>query len=216
VIPKLPDRPDLPVLAASNPEFHTVETSTVLWRIHRTTGSHVMPWNELRAYGPISTCRFDPHPDGPPRLHPGAGVLYTASALPTALAEVYHMTRVIDLVTGSPAATGFLLRRPVRLLDLTGDWPLRAGASHVINTGRRAATRTWARAFQTIWPDLDGLWHTSSLTGQPCATLYTAATDALPAAPAHTFALDDPRYLDWLLVAADTIGYDLIYPPSSE
>jgi hypothetical protein len=97
------------------------------------------------------------------------------------------------------------------LLDLTGDWPLRAGASHVINTGRRSATRAWARAFLTVWPDLDGLWHTSSLTGHPCVTLFTAATAALPATPAHTFALGDPHYLDWLLVAADTIGYDLVH-----
>lgn len=210
MIPKLPDRPDPAVLAASAPEFHTVETTSVLWRIHRTTGLHVAPWNQLRNFGPISTCRFDPHPDGPPRLHPGPGVLYSAGNLPTALAEVYQTTRVIDLVTGTPAASAFRFRRPVQLLDLTGQWPLRAGASHVINSGRRAATRAWARAFLSLWPELDGLWHTSSLTGHPCVTLYTASADALPTTPAHTFDLADPRYLDWLLVAADTIGYDLI------
>jgi hypothetical protein len=211
VIPKLPERPDPAVLTASEHEFHTVDTGTVLWRIHRTTGPHVMAWNRLREFGPISTCRFDPHPEGPPRQHPRAGVLYAAAALPTALAEVYHTTRVIDCVTSAPAATAFGFDRPVRLLDLTGDWPLRAGASHVINTGRHSATRAWARAFLTVWPDLDGLRHTSSLTGQPCVTLYNSAVDALPAESAHTFALDDPRYLDWLLVAADTIGYDLIH-----
>jgi hypothetical protein len=171
----------------------------------------VTAWNEFREYGPISTCRFDPHPDGPPRRHQGVGVLYAAAALPTALAEVYQTTRVIDCVSGSPAATAFRFRRAVRLLDLTGDWPLRVGSSHVINTGRRAASRAWARAFLTEWPDLDGLWHTSSLTGRPCVTLYRGAADALPASPAHAFALDDRRYLDWLLVAADTIGYDLVH-----
>jgi hypothetical protein len=210
VIPKLPDRPDPAVLAASNPEIHTVPTSAVLWRIHRTTGPHVMAWNELRRFGPISTCRFDPHPDGPPRQHPGVGVLYAAGDLPTALAEVYHTTRAIDVVSGAPAAAAFRLRRPARLLDLTGGWPLRAGASHVINSGRRAATRAWARAFLATWPDLDGLWHTSSLTGQPCVTLYTAASDALPTTPAHTFGLNDTDYLNWVLVAADTIGYTLV------
>ena len=138
-------------------------------------------------------------------------MLYAAAALPTALAEVYQTTRVIDCVSGSPAATAFRFRRAVRLLDLTGDLPLRVGASYVINTGRRAASRAWARAFLTEWPDLDGLWHTSSLTGRPCVTLYRGAADALPASPAHAFALDDPRYLDWLLVAADTIGYDLVH-----
>lgn len=211
MIGKLPDRPDPAVLTASHPEFHTVAPAAVLWRIHRTTGPHVTAFNQLRDFGPISTCRFDPHPDGPPRLHPGIGVLYAAGDLPTALAEVYQTTRVIDCVTAAPAATAFRCVRPVRLLDLTGQWPLRAGASHVINTGRRSATRAWARAFRTAWPDLDGLWHTSSLTGHPCVTLFSPAADALPAAPAHTFALNDPRYLDWLLVAADTIGYDLVH-----
>jgi hypothetical protein len=139
------------------------------------------------------------------------GVLYAAAALPTALAEVFQTTRAIDCVGGSPAAAAFRFRRPVRLLDLTGDWPLRAGASHVINTGRRTATRAWARAFLITWPDLDGLWHTSSLTGRPCVTLYRGGADALPASPAHTFGLDDPHYLDWLLVTADTIGYDLVH-----
>ena len=211
VIPKLPDRPDPAVLAASDPEFHRIDTDTALWRIRRTTGAHVLGWNEFRDYGPIRTCRFDPHPDGPPRRHRGIRVLYAAAALPTALAEVYQDTRVIDCVGGSPTATAFRFRRAVRLLDLTGDWPLRAGASHAINTGRRNASRAWARAFLSVWPNLDGLWHTSSLTGRPCVTLYTGAADALPPAPAHTFGLDDPRYLDWLLVAADTIGYDLVH-----
>ncbi len=36
------------------------------------------------------------------------------------------------------------------------------------------------------------------------------ACAAAPSRPAHTFDLADPRYLDWLFVAADTIGYDLI------
>lgn len=137
-------------------------------------------------------------------------MLHAAGDLPTALAEVYQTTRAIDLVSGAPAASAVRLRRPARLLDLTGGWPLRAGASHVINTGRRAASRTWARAFLAAWPDLDGLWHTSSLTGKPCVTLYTAATDALPTTPAHTFGLDDLDYLDWVLVAADTVGDTLI------
>ncbi|MGS0683910.1 RES family NAD+ phosphorylase [Nakamurella sp. GG22] len=210
MIPKLPDRPDPSTLANSRPEFHTVPTSTVLWRIHRTTGAQVTAWNVLREFGPIGSCRFDPHPEGPPRLHPGTGVLYAAGNLPTALAEVFQSTRVVDCLTDSPAATAFRFNRPVRLLDLTGGWPLRAGASHVINTGRRSATRAWARAFLSAWPALDGLWHTSSLTGDPCVTVYPAAADALPDDPAHTFGLSDTLYGHWLLGAADSIGYDLV------
>lgn len=210
MIPKLPARPDLAVIAAADPDRRTVGTEAVLWRIHRTSGPRVVRWNELRTYGPIGSCRFDPQPDGPARAHPGVGVLYAAGALPTALAEVYQTARVVDCVTGAPAAAAFRVRRPLRLLDLTGDWPLRAGASHVINTGRHSATRAWARAFLAVWPGLDGLWYTSSLTAGPCLALFQPAADALPDRPSHAFSLADPAYRDWLLIAADTIGYDLV------
>jgi hypothetical protein len=139
VVPKLPDRPDLALLAASTPEHYDLGTDEVLWRIHRTTGPHVAPFNNLRTFGPIRSCRFDPHPDGPATEHQGIGVLYAAGTLQTSLAEVFQITRVIDCVTDAPAASAFRLRRTVKLLDLTGEWPVRSGASHVINTGRRSA-----------------------------------------------------------------------------
>lgn len=123
-----------------------IDVDAVLWRVFRTTGPHTSPWNALRTFGPISTCRFDPHPDGPPRHHPGVRVMYTAASLPTAVAEVFQTTRVVDGRHGAPAAVAFRLNRPVQLLDLSGGWPLRAGAAHVINTGRRAAARSWASA----------------------------------------------------------------------
>jgi hypothetical protein len=211
VVPKLPERPDLAVLAASDPEYYELGTDVVLWRIHRTAGSYVAPWNALRTFGPIRSCRFDPHPDGPAIDHPGIGVLYAAGNLHTALAEVFQTTRVIDCVTGAPAASAFRLQRTAKLLDLTGDWPLRSGASHVINTGRRSVTRAWARAFVAVWPGIEGLRHTSSMTGNACMTLYGPAADALPIWPDHTFPLADPVYRDWLLVAADVIGYDIVF-----
>ena len=51
---------------------------------------------------------------------------------------------------GAPAVTAFRFRRPVRALDLTGGWPLRAGASHVINTGRETATRACSRHHHSV------------------------------------------------------------------
>jgi hypothetical protein len=137
------------------------------------------------------------------------GVLYAADNLQTSLAEVFNTTRAIDCLSGAPAASAFRLRRRVALLDLTGEWPLRAGASHVINTGRRSATRAWARAFVAVWPDLAGLRHTSSLTGADCITFFSPAAGALPTHPAHTFQLSNPAYRNWMLVAADSIGYDI-------
>lgn len=83
----------------------------------------------MRSYGPLRDMRFDPHPDGPPRASE-EGVLYTAGDIATALAEIYQRTRIIDTTTGTPYLTGWRPTRLLRLLDLTGDWPVRAGASH--------------------------------------------------------------------------------------
>lgn len=55
-------------------DWHPAE---VVWRLHRTTGTHVLPWNGMRTFGPI--LRFDHHP--PPRAeHPGYGIWYGATS----------------------------------------------------------------------------------------------------------------------------------------
>lgn len=36
------------------------QPSEIVWRVHRTTGSHVLAWDALREFGPI--LRFDHHP----------------------------------------------------------------------------------------------------------------------------------------------------------
>lgn len=84
--------------------------------------------------GPGRRMRFDPHLP-PPRVQ-DRGVCYTAFDLPTAIAEVFQETRAVNLRRGAPWLTAWLPSRPLRLLDLTGLWPLRNGASHAINTGR--------------------------------------------------------------------------------
>jgi hypothetical protein len=210
-VPKLPSIPDPLRLLASEPEHRDLDAAAVLWRIHRTTGEHVAPWSQLRRYGPIPWCRFDPHPPGPPRLHRDIGVLYAAADLPTALAEVFQLTRVVDRTSGAPAVSAFRLTRGVRLLDLTGTWPLRAGASHVLNTdGRRDVTQAWARGIIAAWPELDGLRHTSSLTGRDCVTLFGPAATALPPEPLRRWSLLDPTMSDALARATMTIGYQLV------
>jgi hypothetical protein len=76
------------------------------------------------------------------------------------------------------------------LLNLTDDWALRNGASHSLASGPRTTCRTWARAIATTWPELDGLWSQSTLTGRTNVTLWTPAADAFPASP------DFSEYLD--------------------
>ncbi len=72
-----------------------VDYTGILWRVHRTTGEHVRPWNELRTFGPLPSMRWDPHPGPQPADHPD-GVLYAASDVATSLAEIYQSTRVIE------------------------------------------------------------------------------------------------------------------------
>jgi len=205
---ELPLPPQPAVLRAVGAELHRCARSTTLWRLHDTVGDHVLPWDALRTYGPIERCRFDPH-DPPPRQQT-AGVCYLALDLPTALAEFFQDTRVINTRRSAPHLTAFQPRRGLRLLDLTGEWPVRAGASHVINTGRRDITRAWARAITAAWPELDGLWHTSSMTGRPCVTIFNPAADAVPAAPAFSEPLDHPGLRLWVAAASDLIGYGLL------
>jgi len=206
---KLPDPPPLADLTTHSPDLHQLSTTRVLWRIHNTTGAHVTAWNALRHYGPIASCRFDPH-DPPPREQPTIGVSYLAASVPTALAERFQQTRIINTRRGAPYLTAFTMTRPLQLLDLTHGWPLTAGASHTINTGPKHRTRAWARAFLAAWPDLDGLLSQSALTGSPCITLFSPTTNALPVTPLFSEPLDHPGLAQPLAHAAQSIGYRTI------
>jgi RES domain len=206
---KLPDPPPVAELHRHPPHVLELPTTQVLWRIHDCTGPHVVPWNALRFYGPLSSCRWDPHPP-PTRVHSAPGVSYLATTVPTALAERFQLTRLINTHRGTPCLTAFTMNRPLRLLDLTHGWPLKIGASHAINTGPKHRTRAWARALTAAWPHLDGLWTESSMTGQPCVTVFTPAVNAFPAVAQFSEPLDHPGLATDLAAAASAIGYRLI------
>jgi hypothetical protein len=184
------------------------ETELVLWRVHATVGDHVLAWNELRYWGPATTMRFDPHLP-PPRLQ-DRGVLYAGSAIPDVLAEVYQQTRVVDRGAEGGYLAAWCPTRQLRLLDLTGSWPVRAGASYTINTGRKDHCRLWAQAIHTERPDLDGLWHHSSMTGGTLITLFTHAADSFPERPGFDMPLAHPGLRLPLLDACRSIGYRLV------
>lgn len=203
---KLPLPPDPADLAAHGPA--TVGIHEVLWRVHRRGGSHPSDWDDLRHWGPLNF-RFDPQPDGPPALG-DEGVAYAATDVPTAVAEVFQDTRVVNVTRGAPWLAGWRPTRELTLLDLTGTWPLKIGAFHAINTGRRDHARAWARALRAAWPQADGLLHTSSMTGVRCVTLFNPARDGFPPRPGFHQALGDPRLSQALLNAVASIGYELI------
>lgn len=209
---KLPDPPDAATLRDRAPiehALHTVGPRATLWRIHNTVGDHVLAWNQLRRYGPASG-RFDPQPL-PPRAESEVGVLYVAAErVEVAVAEVFQRTRRVDVTAGGPWLTGMRLTRPVRLLDLSGSWPTRAGASQALCSGPRPRAQAWARTIAQAWPGLDGLWYPSSMLGGGyCAALWTPAANALPDTPVLSVPLAHPGLWAPLAVICKRIGYRL-------
>lgn len=204
---KLPAPPDAGRLEPMDADIRTEEDVT-LWRVHPTLGDHVIAWDELRYWGPAATMRFDPHLP-PPRAQ-DRGVLYAGLAIPDVLAEVYQQTRVVDRAAKGAYLAGWQPVRPLRLLDLSGTWPIRAGASYAINSGRKDHCRLWAQTIHTARPDLDGLWHHSSMSGGTLVTLFTHAADSFSARPAFDMPLTHGGLHLPLLDACERIGYRLV------
>jgi RES domain len=186
-----------------------VDYTGMLWRVHRTTGQHLRPWNELRTYGPLPSMRWDPHPGRQPAEHPD-GVLYAACDIATSLAEVYQSTRVIDTRAGAPRLTAWQPTRPLQLLDLSGTWPLRNAASAALLAAPRSTCRAWVRAIYAAWRELDGLQAPSTMTGRLNVVLWTAAADAMPAAPSFSRPLTQPLVWSLAQAAAAEIGYRIL------
>lgn len=203
---KLPRQPRVP-LTCETSDLFTLDIRALLWRVHPTTGTYVLPWNKLRCHGPTPS-RFDPQPE-PPRLSV-RGVSYASTDIATALAEVFQATRAIDTVTAGRHLTGWSPIRPLRLLDLTGDWPLRHGASQVLTSGPKSSCRAWARAIYDAFPDLDGLRSRSSLRDGDVVVLWTPARDSFPPVPAFSRPLSAPGLRERIWTAAARIGYDVI------
>jgi hypothetical protein len=191
-----------------------VAPMTALARIYASGGAHPGGWNRLRTVGPIATARFDPHPasdSGVPADAPGSGVLYAAVELQTCVAESFQATRVVDRRADRPWLVVFRPVRVLRLLDLTGVWPTRAGASQAISSGDRGRSRAWAGAIRETFPDLDGLWYRSSMDrGRPAVCLWEPACDALPASPWAHLPLDAPGLTLPLGRACSALGYQLL------
>lgn len=187
---------------------------TALARIYRAAGDHPVGWSQFREHGPVATARFDPHPPAPGgEVHrvKAAAVLYAATALQTCVAEAFQATRVIDRTTNRPHLAIWRPARTLRLLDLSGTWPTRAGASQAIASGPRDRARAWARAIRTAYPDLDGLWYPSAMNaGEPAICLWAPARDSMPRSPWSNLPLDAPSLQLPLGRIAAAIGYRLL------
>ncbi|MBB3037931.1 RES domain-containing protein [Hoyosella altamirensis] len=203
VKPKVPREPHSPLVRN---EGDVIEYAGPVWRIHRTRGTHVLPWNSFREFGPVVSSRYDPHP--PERgIHPGFGIMYTACSVRTSVAEVFQTTRRVNTMTGAPYLTSWMPVRPLKLLDLTQSWAVRNNAAYALTAAPRPTCRAWSHAIHQQWEDLDGLWAPSTMTGESMPVLYDRAAAAIPSAPDFSRPLSHP--LVWSLIerAAETVGY---------
>jgi hypothetical protein len=153
--------------------------------------------------------RWDPHP-GPHPISGAEGVLYAAADVATSLAEIYQTTRVIDTRAGAPTLTAWQPQRRLRLLDLSGTWLLRNSASTALLAAPRSICRRWARGIYTTWPELDGLYVPSTMTGRPNIVLWNAAADSMPTMPSFSRPLTHPLVWSITHAAAAEIGYHIL------
>lgn len=205
-MPKFPEPPETARLAAIEPDVYRLAEGTRLWRIYDSNGPHPTRWHTFRHFGPTNS-RFDHHLL--PRAPQARGILYAAIHAETPFAEGFQDQRVIDRRRNSPQLVAFELRRLVALLDLTGAWPTRAGTA--INSGPRSRARRWSARFYDAYPDIDGLWYSSSMDGnRPAVALYERAAPAMPTRPTFHAALADASLTPIVLRAATRFGYGVV------
>ena len=209
---KLPESPNVEVLRRTSPEVAILPTGTELWRIYFRGGRHPTTWERMRGFGPSAEARFDHHHE-PPRMQ-DRKILYAATgeqAVATCVAEVFQERRAINARRDEPWLACFALAEEAPLLDLTGQWPTRAGASMAINSGPRPRARRWSRTIYEAYPDVRGLLYASSMNaGEQAVALYERAEHALPALPTFNEPLSHPALLPVLRRLAADLGYELI------
>ena len=207
-MPKFPEPPAPERLAAIPPALQTLPAGSELWRLYFRAGTHPASWHTFRTYGPVRGGRFDHHLP-PPRMQDRA-ILYVASAGPTGVAEVFQDNRLIDRTTRQPWLVGFATVADLLLLDLTGLWPTRAGASLALTAGPRPRAQRWSRAIYLAYPQVHGLVYGSSMHGNaPALALDERALPALPATPFFHAPLATPALLLPLRQLALQLGYAL-------
>lgn len=214
-LPQPPSPAALKTLLRPHEDIVVVHPATRLVRVFVAAGAHHQRWNTFRHTGPLPHARFDPHPLGPggDRVTTADhGVLYFGLSVRTSVAEVFQQTSIVDRTTRRPHLVVCQPRRPLRLLDLTGLWPTRAGASQEISSGPKDSTQAWARAIRAAFPDLDGLWYRSSMdSGDPAVCLWhPPGGNALPLTPEVLLPLDYPGLDLPLARICDALNYILL------
>jgi len=140
------------------------------------------------------------------------GIYYAARDAKTCLAEAFQATRRIDRVFQAPQLVMFETLARLKLLDLTGDFATRMGASMAIHSGSRGRARGWARDLYDAYPEIQGILYAASMHGGQHAIALNERALKDPLFPAHPLfhrALSDDVMVDALKHAAREFGYAL-------
>jgi hypothetical protein len=200
-------------LARLAPAISTLGAGTVLARIYYSRGAYRQVWNQFRYFGPLNS-RWDHHilgASGNPQIQ-ARGIYYAAADAKTCLAEAFQATRRIDRVFQAPRLVVFETHARLKLLDLTGDFATRMGASMAIHSGSRGRARGWARDLYEAYPEVQGILYAASMHGGQHAIALNERALKEPLFPAHPLfhrALADDVMLDPLKHAASELGYAL-------
>ena len=210
---KFPSSPGVAALSALAPAIYLLPAGSTLARVYYARSPHPLSWNQFRFFGPVNS-RWDHHvlgSDGNPRAQ-NRGIYYAATDAKTCLAEVFQGTRRIDRAFQAPWLVIFETSAALKLLDLTGDFATRMGASMAIHSGSRGRARGWARDLYEAFPEMQGFLYAASMHGgRPAVVLNERALMAslFPAHPIFHRALSDDTLFDPLKHAASKLGYAL-------
>lgn len=208
---KLPLPPPTDRLRALTPVTLVLPAGTQLARIGFAGGRHPTAWNQFRYWGPTAS-RFDHQlrdVHGSPHLQ-DRGVLYAARAARTCLAEVFQRSRIVDVHTNQPYLAAWTVGADLTLLDLTGVFATRMGASTAIHSGPRPRAQRWAAALYAAYPALDGIAYCSSMNGNAGAFALTERAlrkAPFPRTPNVIRMLADPLIADLIDEAAEDLRY---------
>lgn len=208
-MPKVPQHPELDRLRSTDPEWYSLESGEPLWRVYFRSGAHPSRWNQFRTFGPTDA-RFGHQLEG--RTDGRRAVMYLAQSPVTCLAEAFQKTRTIHRADRKPALVAFAVTSPLKLLDLTGAFPTRIGASMGLMTGARSVARNWARALYTAYPEAEGFRYPSSMHANAVAIVLNdraGRAKVLPRSPRFHKPLGDPSMITVLKNAARELGYAL-------
>ncbi len=212
-VAKFPNSPGAAALARLQPTTMPIPSGTRLARVYYAAGRHPNAWSAFRHYGSVNA-RWDHHmvnSNGDPQTQ-DRGIYYTAGDAKTCLAEVFQHTRRIDRAFQAPWLVIFETVSPLVVLDLTGDFATRMGASMAVHSGNRERARGWTRDLYDAFADIQGIQYASSLNGGAAALALNERALKQPlfaARPLFHRALADDVMLDPLKHAAQALGYAL-------